>query len=208
MSVFKQIVLLLSTISLLSYGSVVQAAGDPVKGKAKAAACAGCHGADGNSQAPNFPKLSGQYADYIVKQVNDFLHNKRSDPIMSGMAATAGSAADLADIAAFFASQKTMRGTPVKSAKAARGKIIQLKGDSARGVYACVHCHGKNGKGASKTNPFFPVIGGQHKTYLVKMLKDFKLKKRTNDPAGMMAAVAMKMSDADIDAVAEYLSGL
>ena len=209
MSVFKQIVLLLSTVSLLSsYTSLAQAAGDPVKGKVKAAACAGCHGADGNSQAPNFPKLSGQYADYIVKQVNDFLHNKRSDPIMSGMAATAGSAADLADIAAFFASQKTMKGTPVKSAKAARGKIIQLKGDSARSVYACVHCHGKNGKGASKTNPFFPVIGGQHKTYLVKMLKDFKSKKRTNDPAGMMAAVAMKMSDADIDAVAEYLSGL
>lgn len=208
MSAFKQMVLLLSTLMLLSYGALAQAAGDPVKGKAKAAACAGCHGEDGNSQAPNFPKLSGQYADYIVKQVNDFLHNKRSDPIMSGMAATAGSAADLADIAAFFASQKTMKGTPVKSAKAARGKIIQLKGDSARGVYACVHCHGKNGKGASKTNPFFPVIGGQHKTYLVKMLKDFKSKKRTNDPAGMMAAVAMKMSDAEIDAVAEYLSGL
>lgn len=208
MSAFKQIVLLLSMVTLLSYGSLAQAAGDPVKGKVKSAACAGCHGEDGNSQAPNFPKLSGQYADYIVKQVNDFLHNKRSDPIMSGMAATAGSASDLADIAAFFASQKTMKGTPVKSAKAARGKIIQLKGDPARGVYACVHCHGKNGKGASKTNPFFPVIGGQHKTYLVKMLKDFKLKKRTNDPAGMMAAVAIKMSDADIDAVAEYLSGL
>ncbi len=208
MAVLKKIVLLLSTVALLTYGTLTQAAGDPVKGKAKAAACAGCHGKDGNSLAPNFPKLSGQYADYIVKQVNDFLHNKRSDPIMSGMAATAGSAKDLADIAAFFASQKKMKGTPVKSAKAAQGKILYLKGNSARGIYACVHCHGKNGKGASKTNPFFPVIGGQHKVYLVKILKDFKLKKRTNDPAGMMAAVAIKMNDADIDAVSEYLSGL
>ena len=208
MPVSKQVFLLLFTSLLLSYGLLAQAAGDPVKGKDKAAACTGCHGEDGNSLAPNFPKLAGQYADYIVKQVNDFLQNKRADQIMSGMAATAGSAENLADIAAFFASQKMMKGVAVKSAKAAQGKTLYLKGDPKRAIYACVNCHGKNGKGASKTNPFFPVIGGQHKGYLLKAIKDFKSKTRSNDPAGMMANIAVKLSDADIEAVSEYLAGL
>ncbi len=208
MSVSRFVSLLLFTFSLLFYGALAQAAGDPVKGKDKAAACTGCHGEDGNSLAPNFPKLAGQYADYIVKQVNDFLQNKRSDQIMSGMAATAGGAENLADIAAFFANQKMSKGTPVKSATAEQGKILYLKGDPKRDIYACINCHGKNGKGASKSNPFFPVIGGQHKDYLLKTLKDFKSKTRTNDPAGMMANVAVNMSDADIEAVSTYLAGL
>jgi len=208
MAIVKKIVLMLSTVSLLSYGILTQAAGDPVKGKDKAAACAGCHGEDGNSLAPNFPKLAGQYADYTVKQVNDFLRNKRTDPIMSGMAATAGSAADLADIAAFFAIQKTMKGVAVKSKKALQGRTLYLKGDQKRGVYGCVNCHGRNGKGVSKSNPYFPVIGGQHKDYLVKTIKDFKAKTRRNDPGGMMADIAVKLTDAEIDAVSEYLSGL
>ncbi len=208
MSIVKQIVLMLSTVSLLSYGILTQAAGDPVKGKAKAAACTGCHGEDGNSLAPNFPKLAGQYADYTVKQVNDFLQNKRADPIMSGMAATAGSADDLADIAAFFASQKRMKGVAVKSAKAAQGRVLYLKGNRKRAIYACVNCHGRNGKGMSKSNPYFPVVGGQHKDYLVKMLKDFKAKTRRNDPGGMMVDIAVKLTDSEINAVSEYLSGL
>jgi len=208
MAIVKKVVLMLFTVSLLSYGILAQAAGDPVKGKDKAAACTGCHGEDGNSLAPNFPKLAGQYADYTVKQVNDFLQNKRADPIMSGMAATAGSADDLADIAAFFAIQKTMKGVAVKSKKVLQGKALYLKGDQKRAVYACVNCHGRNGKGMSKSNPYFPVVGGQHKDYLVKTLRDFKAKTRSNDPAGMMVDIAVKLTDAEIDAVSEYLSGL
>ncbi len=208
MSISKRVFLLLFTFSLLFHGLLAQAAGDPVKGKNKAAACTGCHGEDGNSLAPNFPKLAGQYADYIVKQVNDFLQNRRSDQIMSGMAATAGSAEDLADIAAFFASQKIMKGAATKPAKLEQGRALYLKGDQTRSIYACVNCHGKNGKGVSRSNPFFPVIGGQHKDYLLKTIRDFKSKARSNDPGGMMANIAMKLSDADIEAVSEYLAGL
>ncbi len=208
MSVCRKMFLLLFTMLFVSYATLSQAAGDAVKGKDKAGACTGCHGEDGNSLAPNFPKLAGQYADYIVKQVNDFLQNKRSDQVMSGMAATAGGPENLADIAAFFASQKTMKGSPLKSATVRQGKKLYLKGDQKRGIYACVNCHGKNGKGASKSNPFFPVIGGQHKVYLSKTLKDFRAKTRSNDPGGMMADIAKKLSDTDIAAVSDYLAGL
>ncbi len=184
-----------------------QAAGDPAAGKDKAAACAGCHGADGNSMAPTFPKLSGQYAAYLVKQVEDFLKNKRKDATMSGMAAAAGGPQDLEDIAAFYASQKIMRGTAVESSLAAAGKKFYIKGNQSKGIYGCINCHGKNGKGLARNNPYFPVIGGQHKEYLKKTLHDFKSGARTNDPAGMMRNIAKLMSDKEINMVAEYLSG-
>jgi len=180
-------------------------AGDPVAGKEKSSMCQGCHGADGNSAAPNFPKLAGQYADYIRKQVLDYQNGVRVDPTMSGMAAAVTSGQDLMDIAAYFASQKQMKGD---GASNEAGKKMYMEGDAAKGIYGCVNCHGENGKGKAPDNPLFPVIGGQHKEYLVKQLNDLKGRSRTNDPAGMMAAIAKAMTDEDIQASAEYLSGL
>jgi cytochrome c553 len=180
--------------------------GDPVAGKDKSAMCQGCHGEDGNSAAPTFPKLAGQYANYLQKQVHDFQSEARVDPTMSGMAQTVTEHQDLLDITAYFASQKQMKGDAATANSA--GKKLYLEGNDASGVYGCVNCHGENGKGKSAGNPMFPVIGGQHKDYLVKQLTDFNAGTRTNDPAGMMGTLAKLMTNEEIEAVADYLSGL
>jgi cytochrome c553 len=179
--------------------------GDPAAGKDKSAMCQGCHGEIGNSDAPNFPKLAGQFANYLQKQVHDFQTEARVDPTMSGMAATVTEHQDLLDIAAYFASQKLMKGSGGKNEA---GKKLYLEGNPTSGVYGCVNCHGENGKGKSPDNALFPVIGGQHKDYLVKQLTDFNKGDRKNDPAGMMGNIAKLMTNAEIEAVSDYLSGL
>lgn len=194
-----------TAIMLVAMTNAAQAAGDAVAGKEKSAMCQGCHGEDGMSAAPNFPRLAGQYAGYIRKQITDFQRELRKDDTMSGMAATVTEKQDLEDIAAYFASQKVMQGE--KAGEANLGKNIYLNGNSVTGLYGCVNCHGDDGKGKSPNNPVFPVIGGQHKDYLVKQLNDFRSGTRSNDPAGMMADIAKKMTNDEIDAVADYLSG-
>ena len=175
--------------------------GNPVAGKEKSAMCQGCHGEDGNSAAPSFPKLSGQYAAYIQKQIHDFQGGtSRSDPIMSGMAATVTDKQDLLDIAAYFASQKQMKGESPVVNEVGRIRFMDNNG--------CVSCHGVNGKGLSSGNSSAPVIGGQHKDYLIKQLNDFKSGARTNEQSGMMSMIAGFMDDAQIEAVADYISGL
>ena len=174
--------------------------GNPVAGKAKAALCQGCHGEDGNSATPNFPKLAGQYAVYIQKQIHDFQAGSRSDPIMSGMASTVTVNQDLLDISAYFASQKQMKGDNLVTNEAGRRRFLDSNG--------CVNCHGPDGKGKAPNNPQAPVIGGQHKDYLIKQLTDFKNGARTNDTTEMMPTVAGFMSDAEIEEVADYISGL
>lgn len=183
--------------------------GDPKEGKTKSELCHGCHGVDGISVDPTtFPNLAGQYAGYIFKQVQDFQLGNRQDDTMSAMAATVTSLQDLKDIAVYFSQQKTMQGKPTGSTAAKTGEKIFQEGVPKAGVYGCVNCHGKNGKGRGKGNSLFPVIGGQQKAYLVKQLKNFKAGTRKNDPAGMMGDIAKKLSDEEINAVAEYISGL
>lgn len=172
-------------------------AGDPVAGKDKSAVCQGCHGEDGNSAAPNFPKLAGQYAEYIYRQINNFQTGTRKDPTMTDMAATVTDRRDLADIAAYFASQMQMTGTPAK----------HEAGEKLFRDYDCLNCHGENGKGRPANNSIFPVIGGQHKDYLVKQLNDFKTGARDTDISGTMSELTIRMTDAEIEAVSEYLSG-
>jgi len=181
------------------------AAGDPKAGKAKSELCQGCHGLDGNSVAPEFPNLAGQKAGYIVKQIKDFQRGHRVNDTMTGMAATVTSVGDLKDIAAYFSGQKMNKGGSGKSGLVNKGKKIFTKGTPS-GAYGCINCHGTNGKGKSDHNDVFPVIGGQHKVYLVSQLKAFRKGDRSNDPAGMMGDIAKKLSDKEIDAVTEYLS--
>lgn len=183
--------------------------GDAKAGKSKSELCHGCHGVDGISIDPTtFPNLAGQYAGYIFKQVQDFQNGNRQDDTMSAMAATVTSLQDLKDISVYFSKQKQMKGKPTGSKVAKDGQKIFETGNPKSGVYGCVNCHGKDGKGKSPNNSLFPVIGGQTKAYLVKQLKDFQSGKRKNDPANMMSDIAKKLSDADVNAVAEYLSGL
>lgn len=184
--------------------------GDPKAGKTKSELCQGCHGVEGISVDPTtFPNLAGQFAGYIFKQVQDFQLGNRQNDTMSAMAATVTSRQDLKDIATYFATRKQMKGKPSGSKAAKQGAKLFNNGNKKLGTYgACIRCHGKNGKGKSKTISLFPVIGGQQKAYLIKQLKDLKAGTRTNDPAGMMAMVAKGLSDKEIEAVADYLSGL
>lgn len=195
-------------VALFSIGGAHAAGGDPKAGKEKAAACQGCHGEAGMSAAPNFPHLAGQFAAYIERQVLDFQNNKRADPIMAPMAAAVTDPQDLKDIAAYFATQNPMSSTPGSDKDlAAKGETLFHQGNTESGVYACSACHGKEGRGADANNSLFPVVRGQTKDYIAKQMKDFRSGDRHNDPAGMMGAVASKMTDAEIDAVAEFLAG-
>jgi len=203
-------------LSALVLAAGVQAAdgpyvGNPAAGKDKAALCAGCHGDDGNSAAADFPRLASQYANYIVKQIMDFQKGLRTNnETMAGMAATVASVEDAKDIAAYFSQQKMAAKPiePVKSDLADRGKKIFFEGNPESGLYACINCHGQNGKGKSATVSVFPVIGGQHRDYIMKELKDFREGRRSNDPAGMMSDIAKKLTDKEIEELANYLSSL
>lgn len=196
--------LTIAAIASLSLTGFAHAAGDAEAGKAKAAMCAACHGMDGNSAAPNFPKLAGQHEDYIAKQLAEFKSGDRKDATMNGMAA-ALSEQDMADLGAFYASQKGSVGAAAED-KVALGQAIYRAGNAASGVSACAACHGPTGAG----NPMakFPSLGGQHADYTVLQLKNFRAGARANDAGSMMRGVAKKMSDAEIEAVAQYIQGL
>jgi len=197
----------LAFAALVMFGAVstVSAAGNAADGKTKSVTCAACHGADGNSMVPTFPKLAGQHASYIEKQLMDFKAGNRKDPTMSAMAAPL-SDQDIADLAAYFASNTRSIGSAADAEKAALGKKIFQGGDKAKGISACMACHGPNGAGNPGAK--FPSLYGQQSAYVIKALKDFRTSTRTNDMNKMMQDIAARMSDKDIEAVAEYIAGL
>jgi cytochrome c553 len=201
----KKRLISLSMIMALVSGTAQAAVGNPEDGKVKGSACAACHGPDGNSPNPVWPKLAGQHPEYFQKQYMDFKTGVRKDPMMSGQAALLTTPQDLADVAAYFASQKQNGGQAKPGAVALGGQVFR-GGNLANGVPACAGCHGPVGMG----NPLakFPRISGQHADYLTKALKDFRAGIRTNDPNGMMRGAVAHMSDAEIEAVAQYLQGL
>jgi len=190
---------------ILSVGLMSTAqAGDAVAGKAKAATCGACHGADGNSLAPNFPKIAGQGERYLVKQITEIKNGDRQVPEMLGFVMGL-SETDIADIAAFYASQ-TAGGGAADPALVAAGKRIFLGGNEATGVPACIACHGADGKGMSAAG--FPSVAGQHAAYTEKQLKDFYNAKRTNDASKVMRDIASRMHMDEIKAVSSYIQGL
>ncbi len=189
---------------ILGLAGAAQAEGTASAGKTKSATCAACHGADGNSANPLWPKLAGQHASYITKQLSDFQAGARRDPTMDNMAAPL-SEQDILDLAAYFSAQTVAIGS-ADPAKAAAGKKLFQGGDAARGISACMACHGPTGAGNPGAK--FPSLSGQHPDYVAKALKDFRSGTRSNDMNGMMADVAAKMTDADIEAVAAYINGL
>jgi len=179
--------------------------GDPVAGKEKAMLCFGCHGEDGNSADSATPKLAGQYGIYISKQVRNYLASTRTHMVMSGMAATI-SDADLDDIAAYFASQPMMKGDHPSGNKT--GKELFENNDLPRMMVRCNSCHGEAGKGLAPDNPVYPVIGGQHKDYLLAQLINFRKGLRNNSPGGVMNITVHRLSDVELEALADYASGL
>jgi len=190
-------------ISLAAFGSA-QAAGDAAAGKAKSASCAACHGPDGNSPTPAFPKIAGQHAGYLEKQLQDYKSGDRVNATMNGMAA-ALSDQDMADLAAYFASQTTTIGTAAPD-QVELGETIYRAGNPATGVAACAACHGPTGVGNPMAN--FPSLKGQYADYTVLQLQHFRAGERANDAGAMMRGVAAKMTDEEISAVAQFIQGL
>ncbi len=196
--------LLISLLVSFGISGAAMAQGDAAAGQTKAASCFGCHGADGNSTAPSFPKLAGQHPGYIAKQLADIKSGARPSPMMAGFAAGL-SAQDQQDLGAFFSTLTTSTGT-VDAALAAKGAEIYSAGLAAKGVAACSACHGNSGEGNAQAN--FPTLNGQYAAYVESQLKAFRDGTRANDPNSMMRGVAARMSDADIKAVSAYVEGL
>ena len=182
---------------------------DLVKGQAIATqVCAACHGADGNSPAPVNPKLAGQIPEYLHKQLNNFkpVNGKaeRASPVMMGFASTL-SAEDMRNVSAYYASQAAKPGAARNKDTVTLGQKLWRGGDVARGVPACSSCHGATGAGIPVQ---YPRLAGQHAEYTEAQLKAFRTGERANDANRMMRAVAAKLNDAEIKAVADYIAGL
>ncbi|PRD29111.1 UNVERIFIED_CONTAM: cc4 [Trichonephila clavipes] len=200
---------LVSLLLTLGVSAAAQAAGslvgDAEAGKAKTAVCGACHAADGNSAAPNFPKLAGQGERYLLKQMHDIKGGKRTVLEMTGLLDNL-SEQDMADIAAYFASQKMSVGAADPQLVAA-GEALFRGGKVEEGMPACTGCHSPNGAGNAPAA--FPHLGGQHAQYVAKQLTDFREGNRTNDGDSMiMRAIAAKLSNKDIQAVSSYIQGL
>ena len=167
--------------------------------------CVSCHGADGNSVNPIWPKLAGQGAPYIAKQLHDFKGGRRADPLMSGMAmAVPDDKVD--EVAAYFAGQAAQPAAPVKPELVEQGKQLYVAGNPATGITACAACHGPSGNGNAAAS--FPALGAQHAAYTIKQLQMFRDGSRANDPNQMMRDIAARLTEQEIEALAMYLSTL
>ena len=190
-------------------------AGDASAGRNKTQVCVACHSTDGNSLVPTFPKLAGQNERYLLKQMQDIRDGARPVPTMVGQLDNM-SDRDLADIAAFYASQ-TASGGRASPDKVALGASIYRGGVSASGVAACIACHGATGSGNAPAG--FPRLAGQYAEYTADQLRRFRTgaentleqnsNGRTNDgDSRMMRDVAYRMTDNEIEAVASFIAGL
>ncbi len=193
------------------------ASGNASSGKLKAVTCIGCHGATGNSMVAIFPKLAGQGEGYLFKQLQDFKSGARKDGAMAGMVALL-SQQDMANIAAYYAAQKITQGVAKKDAAMIKlGQKIYRGGKLETKTTACIACHGPKGAGIPSAN--FPALASQHSAYIVQQLIAFRQNafnaqtgantpSRTNDYAHMMQDATKDLTNAEIKAVAEYISGL
>ncbi len=166
--------------------------------------CAACHGVDGNSMVPMYPKLAGQFPEYITKQLTNFKAGDRKNPIMSGMVATL-TPENMINLGAYFGTKTAKAGTAKSNGAGSVGEKIYRGGIPGIGVPACASCHGPTGAGVPIQ---FPRLEGQYADYIVTQLKAFRSGERANDGAKMMRMVAAKLSDEDMAAVADYIQGL
>jgi cytochrome c553 len=183
--------------------------GDPAKAQPIVGQiCAACHAADGNSVLPANPSLAAQQPEYILKQLLAFKPRngkaERPSPVMSGMVANLSNE-DMSNLAVYFASQKPRPSGASDADLVKQGAEIYRGGILAKNVAACAGCHSPDGGGVPSQ---FPRLAGQHAQYVEAQLKAFRSGERANDPNGMMRAIAARLSDHEITAVAEFISGL
>jgi len=191
------------------------AAEPPFKGDAAKAqsivnqVCAACHAADGNSQIAVNPKLAGQIPEYLHKQLTNFKpaagkKAERDNPVMAGMVASL-SPEDMRNLSAYYAGQAAKPGAAKSKDLVALGQRIYRGGIASEGIAACASCHGPNGAGMPAQ---YPRLSGQHAEYIEAQLKAFRSGARVNDPNASMRGVAGRLSDREIEAVADYIAGL
>ncbi|NOH96178.1 c-type cytochrome [Vibrio sp. 99-70-13A1] len=203
----KKLALILSLLASCS----VWAQGSIEAGKAKSQTCVACHGADGNSLITQYPKLAGQHAKYLEKQLKELKlgmtsggKQGRYEPVMGAMAMPL-SEEDMADLAAYYASLPISNNSTPENV-VAEGKALYTAGNSERGITACIACHGPRGNGTELSG--FPKVSGQHADYIKAQLEKFRDGSRNNDMNAMMRDVAKKLTDADIDTLSKYVGGL
>lgn len=221
----KKLLTVSISLALAAGSSFAFAEAKVAAGKEKAASCAGCHGEDGNSMMPSFPKLAGQHQAYLVKQLQAFKGGSRGSAMMAPLAMALDEQA-IEDISAYYAGQKISKNAaPVlpssdeddeASAKTDEQKKAELdnlieqgsdlyrNGNISREVSACVACHGPYAEGNKPAA--YPALHSQHAEYLIKTLMDFKNGVRTSNRENMMYMIAKKMTDEDIKAVSYYIS--
>jgi cytochrome c553 len=206
----KNVVLLASLLVISSHAFSAKPTGDAERGKALTATCAACHGADGNSAAPAFPKLAGLGEKYLYKQMKDIRDGARPVPTMVGQV-DGKTDQELADMAAYYDSQ-ARSGAQADPALVELGEKVYRAGVAERKVAACTACHSPNGQGNAPAG--FPALAGQHAEYIAAQLRAYRKgyedeSGRTNDgDARIMRSNAFGLSDMEIEAVASYASGL
>jgi cytochrome c553 len=223
----KNLLALSLALAFASTSSILHAKGNTRSGKEKAAACASCHGDNGNSLVSSFPKLAQQHSSYLIKQLKAFKNGTRKNPMMSSIAMGL-SDEDMIDIAAYYAEQevsvnqlpvldededekpaategeKKTDGKDAIQTIIAQGSDLYRNGDLTREVSACIACHGPFGEGNKPAG--YPLLKSQHADYLIKTLSDFKNDSRSNNPENIMHMIAKKMTDEEIKAVSYRIS--
>ena len=201
---YKLCILTFCSLLFVLESPILMAQGDPSAGQAKSALCATCHGADGNSELSANPKIAGQNYKYIFKQLQDYKSGVRANATMSAMVA-ALSEQDMMDIAAWFSSQEvTLLGANLDALEL--GEKIYRAGVKELSVAACSACHSPTGGGNGPAG--FPSLSGQHPEYTLMQLKAFRAGERQNDSSAMMRSVVERLTDAELAALANYVSGL
>lgn len=205
-------------VAMLTISSIAHAAeekkvpkADPAKGEAlytngdsarNIPACVSCHGAAGNSTIVQNPKLAGQHDAYIAKQLVDFKTPQRNNPVMTSIAKSL-TEGDIKNLAAFLDTQTPKRGAAKNKDTVELGKKIFRAGITEINIPACAGCHGPSGDGIPAQ---FPRLAGQHQEYTIAQLTAFRSAARKN--SSQMATIAKRMSDDEIQAVADYIAGL
>ncbi len=191
----------LAGIMLLLSGADTNAAGNPVAGEQKAALCIGCHIPGAANADPLIPELSGQHANYIVQELLEYQNGRRKDPVMSALARIITNTEDILDIAAYYSRLPVMSGS---------GEQLPLfeEGDELFTNSRCNYCHGDTGTPDTPSIEGMPIIGGQNKEYLVKTMKGIRAGERIADKFGLMQKVFSRLSDQDIEALAQFISTL
>jgi cytochrome c553 len=203
-AIMKRLWILAATISGTLISSTALPAPSVEAGATKAATCQACHGANGNSTNTEWPSLAGIGADYIAEQLKNFKDGKRVNPVMQPMAAPL-SPDDMADLGLYFDSLPNT-GLEADPSYWQAGEKLYRGGDAARGIPACMACHGPTGKGNEPAK--FPALRGQQPAYVIKQLNDYAAGTRSTGPNNIMQTIAKRLSADDIRNLASYVEGI